>query len=181
MSEGQAVTTEDLKAIPVPKELPGGPALGEVPKPILVGPQETELETLSLDELFAVKDVRFETFTCGLWPKPVTIGSLSSRLLNELMAERDRMGDGHEERRKMFGYKAIAHSWIQPDGKRIPEDKIGVVAELFREKDSKHVDALAERVMELNGVNVKNDLIKNVSSEMTLDASRSKWRHTSGR
>lgn len=174
MSE-KPVTIPD---VPIPAELPGGPPIGVLPKPVLVGEPEKPVDTLDLDELFSVKDERFETFELPGWPKPVTIGSSTSRALSEWQAERDRPGEGSEYRKQIAGYRLIAMSWVQPDGSRIPKDKIDVVAEMFMSKDSRNVDALSDRIARMNGMKLGDEVIKNVSSGTTVAASRIGWRPT---
>lgn len=119
---------------------------------------------LTMDEIFAADDTRYETIPVPTWGGSIRIGSLrAGQMLKWIEAN-----DGPAKR--TAGLRLLQESLVDAQGNRIGKPEH---IEKLASRDHHTVTELIQRVLEFNKLNVKEDKdkAKNSSGEAGSDAS----------
>jgi hypothetical protein len=118
---------------------------------------------LNIEDITSASDIQYVEIEVPEWGGTVRFGTLDAGDLIDFI-ERN---DGPAKRNA--GLNLIIKSLVDEAGNRIGTDKH---LEAFKKKSAKVCSRLVDEVLKLNGLDAKNkDVAKNVSSEVSVDAS----------
>jgi hypothetical protein len=126
-----------------------------------------EEKILSIQEMLDADDVEYVVVPVPEWGGSVRFGSIDAGSMLEFV-ERNAAPGGNKD--SMI--RLIVQCLVDADGVRVPDDEIEAKIALFKKKDVRVINRLAEAALTLNGGKVAPVIVKNALSEADSDASR---------